>query len=557
MLYHGKHTARRLSRLLKRRKEGRVSHIRKTLELMRATHREVSMRRKLVAYWTSMLVVLLAAMLALASLFGVFDIRENNLRHALNAHHASTVANITKQTGALAAHVIDLSQEASNALDAQLLTYPTSKLNNDQEGIIKAERTLFSALRTTLESSPCNGAFAIIDATVNTQLDEAENSRAGVYVRFANLSVSEVVGRDVVLYRGAPQIARENSLELHNRWRMEFDTSLMPEYETMLLNSDGRLSESCRWTNRSQLPGTWENVIMVVAPIYASNGTIRGMCGLELSDLLLKLSYPAQSSEYGPVMTAIAPVSDGAVDLSKGMTGELESTYLSNTDKLYVREQPGFNLYSTSSGSFIGLHTPLGLQTADGEDVCALTLIPQEYYKSTASADRTKILFVSLLLFVAALALSRHLSRQFVKPIADAVDAIKANGTIEEGLTGFSEIDALVSVLDSRATNIQPSLLPPDVASLLDEFSSRFETLTATERKIVKLYAENMETSAVAEHLFISIHTARKHNANIYHKLNVGSREELVLYLELFRRCKRLDVLFGEEDASQSSEVEP
>ena len=123
---------------------------------------------------------------------------------------------------------------------------------------------------------------------------------------------------------------------------------------------------------------------------------------------------------------------------------------------------------------------------------------------------------------------------------------------MEESLTGFSEIDTLVSVLDSRAANIQPNLLPPDVASLLDDFSARFETLTATERKVVKLYAENMETSEVAERLFISIHTARKHNANIYHKLNVGSREELVLYLELFRRCKRLDALFGEEDVPQS-----
>lgn len=528
-----------------------MARIGRVLKLTHTT-RKASMRRKLVAYWTSMLVVLLAAVLALASLSGVFSIRENNLRHALGAHHASTVANVTKQTGALAAHAIDLSQEASNALDAQLLTHPTSKLNDDSEGIAKAERSLFSLLRTTLESSPCNGAFAIIDATVNTRLNESEDSRAGVYVRFANLSVSEVVGRDVVLYRGIPRIARENGLELHNRWRMEFDVSLMPGYETMLLNSDERLSGSCRWTNRSQLPGTWENVVMIVAPICASNGTVRGMCGLELSDLFLKLSYPAQSSEYGPVMTVIAPVSDGVADLSKGMTGELKSTYLSSTDRLYVREQSGFNLYSTSSGSFIGLHTSLGLQTTDGEDVCVMTLIPQEYYGSMVSADRMKIFFVSLLLFVAALALSRYLSRQFVKPIADAVDLIKANGSVEENLTGFSEIDALVSVLDSRAANIQPNLLPPDVASLLDDFSARFETLTATERKVVKLYAENMETSEVAERLFISIHTARKHNANIYHKLNVGSREELVLYLELFRRCKRLDALFGEEDAPQS-----
>jgi len=131
-----------------------MNRIRQTIELMHATCKEVSMRRKLVAYWASMIFVLLAAMLILASLFGVFSIRESNLRHALDAHHASTVASVKKQTSVLAAHAIALSQESSNALDHQLLTHPTSKLNDDPEGIARAERALFSVLRTALETSP-------------------------------------------------------------------------------------------------------------------------------------------------------------------------------------------------------------------------------------------------------------------------------------------------------------------------------------------------------------------------------------------------------------------
>ena len=103
-----------------------MNRIRQTIELMHATCKEVSMRRKLVAYWASMIFVLLAAMLILASLFGVFSIRESNLRHALDAHHASTVASVKKQTSVLAAHAIALSQESSNALDHQLLTHPSS-----------------------------------------------------------------------------------------------------------------------------------------------------------------------------------------------------------------------------------------------------------------------------------------------------------------------------------------------------------------------------------------------------------------------------------------------
>ena len=84
-------------------------------------------------------------------------------------------------------------------------------------------------------------------------------------------------------------------------------------------------------------------------------------------------------------------------------------------EKLYVREGSGFNVYEASNGTFVGLHTPLGLQTTDGEDVCAITLVPQEYYSAMAFADRMKIIVASSLLFVVALMLSRYLSRRFVR----------------------------------------------------------------------------------------------------------------------------------------------
>lgn len=84
-------------------------------------------------------------------------------------------------------------------------------------------------------------------------------------------------------------------------------------------------------------------------------------------------------------------------------------------------------------------------------------------------------------------------------------------------------------------------IMPPDVEELFTAFSARAKNLTATERIIVKYYADGREISEVAELAFISIHTVRKHNANIYQKLGVGSRDELMLYLELFRRSDRLD----------------
>jgi DNA-binding CsgD family transcriptional regulator len=95
-----------------------------------------------------------------------------------------------------------------------------------------------------------------------------------------------------------------------------------------------------------------------------------------------------------------------------------------------------------------------------------------------------------------------------------------------------------------------PHTLPPDVEALFTSFSQRAANLTAAERSILQFYADGREISEVAELAFISIHTVRKHNANIYQKLEVGSRDELMLYLDLFRRSNRLsEILHTPEKA--------
>lgn len=102
----------------------------------------------------------------------------------------------------------------------------------------------------------------------------------------------------------------------------------------------------------------------------------------------------------------------------------------------------------------------------------------------------------------------------------------------------------------SLVNEMSSSELPPDMEDLLREFLENTRKLTAAERKIIKYYGEGCDVQTVADQCYISIHTVRKHNANIYQKLKVGSREELVLYMELFRRCGRYDELFSQDSDS-------
>lgn len=83
--------------------------------------------------------------------------------------------------------------------------------------------------------------------------------------------------------------------------------------------------------------------------------------------------------------------------------------------------------------------------------------------------------------------------------------------------------------------------LPPNIEELLSGFRDRVQTLTPMERTVLQYYIDGCSLEEVAARAYISVSTAKKHNTNINRKLGVASREELMLYIDLFRRCGRLD----------------
>ncbi len=93
--------------------------------------------------------------------------------------------------------------------------------------------------------------------------------------------------------------------------------------------------------------------------------------------------------------------------------------------------------------------------------------------------------------------------------------------------------------------------LPPDMEELFRSFAEKAKTLTSAERRILNYYVDGYETADIPDLAFISIHTVKKHNRSIYQKLEVASRDELMLYIELFRCCGRLEELTGQEAVTE------
>ncbi len=100
-----------------------------------------------------------------------------------------------------------------------------------------------------------------------------------------------------------------------------------------------------------------------------------------------------------------------------------------------------------------------------------------------------------------------------------------------------------VEMLTKLNTRYVMGELPPNMETLFRTFAERVATLSAAERRILDYYIDGCEIADIPELDFISIHTVKKHNRSIYQKLQVASRDELMLYIELFRCCDRLDEL--------------
>lgn len=517
-------------------------NVKQGLQLARSMDSQsMGMQRRLALYWICMALAIFAAVFLVLSLTGVFSLSNQKLSQTLQTQQSNTAAALAEQSNAMVAQGISISHKASDAISNLVYGDGVKKLNDQPDKLLSLERMSGSFLITALQSSPCNGAYLVVDASTNTSAPGAENSRAGVYLRYANLSTKGAAQQDIVMYRGIPDVARKNGMELHNRWNLEFNIADIPAFSRAMSQPTDRLVDGCFWSGQVRLTDTWEDILLLVAPIHDKTGVVQGICGLELSDLYFRLSYPARDSQYGSLVTVLAPMENGVLDLSRGMNGGLEGTYLNDTDRLTVKEGKHFHTYKGESGVYYGIHTPLEMPMANGSNLYAVTLVSKDTCDREFFADRLLWSALSLVAMVGLLFLAVHLSRKFVRPISESLNALMLSQPWEGNRSGILEIDALIEYVQEKTQVAETHELPPNVEDLFHTFSERVSTLTPTEHTILQYFIDGLSLEEVASTAFISINTVKKHNTNINRKLGVSSRDELMLYIDLFRRTDRLD----------------
>lgn len=509
-----------------------------------AKNRGISMERRLFLYWLIMVLAVMAAVFVVLIVAGVFSNDAGKLGGTLSVQQKNTTMTFNKLIDTLNAQNLALSEqitrEVSDVLETEERTF--KDLDNNPELITRIEERMCFYIQTIVRSRSCSGAYFILDATTNTEAPGADRSRMGLYLRSGNVGTDGMANQYITFFRGVADVARKENIQMHNRWNLEFDIDNVPGYE-ILMDFDGRrILDSCYLSNRVTLSGTWEQVVLLSIPVVLE-GKVRGVCGVELSELFFNMVFPAVESPYGNMVTVVAPIADKRLLLDGAISGKTDGTYFTTDGTLLIKNGEHYKTYSDGSRTYFGNHIVIPKAVDGRSDLTLVTLVPEISYQSSVAKNRTFWLCGGLGFLVLMLLAAMFLTRRFMLPIQKQIRALKDQKEPQEkSNSGIIEIDELLAYMYARqAKPDEESKMPPGMEELFFDFARRVETLTPMERTVLQYYINGFSVNEIAEKEFISLSTVRKHNSNINRKLGVSTREELLLYIDMFRRCDLME----------------
>ncbi len=468
---------------------------------------------------------------------------QNELTHLAN--------DISQQSGMLSQHAVEFARSLSNSIEEHLRKQRKSTISiKDQPDLLEDllskefERSLSALLR-----SNSSGVFIILDATVNPDLPNANYSKAGLYIKNMEPNIISSFSPNIHILRGFPSIARSNSLPLHSQWDMEFDVFDAPYFKLPLQaskdNSKLSLSKLYYWTPPLLIPGTSEEVMLCSVPLIDSNGNAFGVCGFDMSAMLFKLSHMPNNSQYTRAFSMLFTTNNNDIRdtekamISGGYFARISSKH--NSTLKIIKSKNSFYSYEGDGGNhFLGFHTPIkmypnGSYFSDEQWMAAIMIPKNDIVKSIS---RLNILLSSLLILLLAIGVtvSFFLSRSYVKPIFHGFNIIKSDSLPDNPRTKVPEIDDLMDFLTANKERLHQQAQKNEMpVPLLDEFMENTKTLSPAERAVFNLYVQEHTAKEIADILSLSINTIKTHNKRIYMKLNVGSREELLLYINMLK----------------------
>ena len=534
----------------------------------------VSMRRRFTTYIISAIALVLSLILLLLNIFGVVNPARLQVAEVLDAQLLSYTAKIEHDYNEIAAHAVSFSNQLEDAVDLFLRQNDLvfEDLKNNEEALSALQTELYDTVYLNMQLAPSSGAFYILDTTVNGHT--AQRLYNGIYLKYINLYSASTVNNEIALYRGSFAAAREGRLTFHSGWKNEMHTDFFNHCESEFTRDTYYLLSPA-----VEIPHTWERARYVYAPIRDSRENIIGVCGFEVSDLYFQLSQKTTDSKLGPLVSALL---DKGQD---GYSGQFSSSRYNMVaaDTVRTEQKDDLTVFDFDTERCMGKIRSVEL---GGRSFAVALMLTEAQYDAYVDQGKAKTAAIILFVIVFAFAYCLFVSKKYVAPILKKISQVKGSDEASQQLN-IREIDDIFAYMEEKVSareeqlNVlkaarqaaeeeaqrtraayekaleEYALAQSEIHRLTEEqkkkivledfdyFICNLKTLTPAETRIYELYVEGKSTQEIASILGIQENTMKYHNKNIYGKLGVSSRKQLLRFAALKQQQERK----GEADA--------
>ncbi len=536
-----------------------------------------SMRKKLVSYMLLLAGLLLFALFSGILMLGRFDSAEKNISENLSFQSEVFEKDMNTYFESLAANSIDLSQYISNFIDEdkEIAGSAFKTLTDNPRKIEELQTNLISSLSANLQNRNCSGIFMMLDATVNSQVENAALSRTGLYIQHNQYQNDE----EFILFRGMSPVGKAEDIMPHRKWRLEFRTDQFPNYSKLVELSDKTLNEAYLITDCTTLSGTSKKVVLVAIPVVGADGTFYGICGYEVSSDYFATYHARPASQYRTACMLLYS-NDNSNYSSTGLSYSSQNNYVEppSGDITCKSHSNGMSEFSDGSQSFVGVCSTVKL-TPNNNDYTLSVMFPKYDYTALAIESTMQVVILIILLLFFAVSSCIFFSKRYLSPILKGLEQAKQKAWETESST-VPEINELLEHLEKQdeehttaISSVQNELEKAtktyeEAQKRYDEaekelelaqielhrlsysrknevdpdkyraFLSGIKNLTATEKTIFNYYVDGKSVKEIMELARIKETTIRFHNRNIYSKLGVNSLKQLLLYAAVMNQTK-------------------
>ena len=499
------------------------------------------MRRRLMLYFISLLAVLLAAVFGFLSVTGLFLNVESKTGSLLTTYLNEYTAKVEEHFDGAAAQSIKFSQNLSALIDAELAAngLSLSDLNDNPQAITDMENAAYGLAEQALFQAEASGVFFILDVTSNTHIQGAEKHKSGLHIKIGAVNSPKLINPALYLFRGAAETARKHGIIHHNHWDLEFNTDVYYFFNRIKDGAGRDLVRNWYASTVIDLPMTWDDAAFVAVPVYSADGEFYGVCGLEISSMYYMHSHMLSASEFKSIAGLLALREGDDLRADTGLESGTYGGYSASLSNGRLTTEPRGSLmrYSGNGNRFIGMEKMVTLSSLDGADQWSIAvMIPESDYSAMSRNQIMLFALLSVLVLATSLLASVLLSKRYVQPITDGLDMVRQGVSGRSKIPEINDLITFLAAQDAERERAGQSVeaASPLVASYMS-FMRRLDAMTATERDIFDLYMQDLTAQQIAETRNISINTVRFHNKNIYAKLGIRSRDELMLLARMMR----------------------